>query len=122
MSRPVSPSADPALNPSHHHHHGHLHHAPGVSSDKIEYTTGTTFDKPHVPPQSPLSSPQVTADEKQLGHSESDKEKGSIISPDSDDKDDYDATGRKKVLRVYYKKYKWAVHIFIGAVFTGYVQ
>lgn len=114
---------DAALDPSHQHHHSHLHHSDGVITPDNEpaYTRDTTnFEKPLVPIQSNPSSPirEHAAGEKQLGGMDEEKAH-SDLTPESDP-EDYDDQGKKKYFKIYYRKFRPAVHALVFCLFTGW--
>ena len=117
---PTSPSKthlpDPALDIQNQHHHPHLHHSAAAHAahnpdSEPSYVIDTHPDDKHVPPQ---FSHDVEKDATAL---EGAPEKG----------DDAVEGGSMRSVRkpgkvgVYYRKYKPFVHMFIFALFTGYV-
>ncbi|KAF1851503.1 sodium/nucleoside cotransporter 1 /nucleoside cotransporter 1 [Cucurbitaria berberidis CBS 394.84] len=120
---------DPALDIAREHEHEHVHHSARAShTDNVVYTTGTTDDRSTVPTPSaqdshlhhrhPLDEKHVEHDlEKSAGY-DYEVEKGTHSSADPE----LEAEKRKKWYSpsVLYRKYRLPVHIFIGALFTGW--
>lgn len=119
MSSPSEKKVDPALAPQNQHHHEHLHHSRAASpspADDAVYTTGTTFDDAHVPPQSPLSGGKQLGDSKTIDPEKA--EKGSGMS--GEDSLDAHSEKRRGFFKRLYIQFKWVFHLGIGAIFTGW--
>lgn len=114
----MSTHKDPALDPAHQHTHEHIHHSPGVvqPEDEPRYTSGTTFDPPLVPVQSPLSSPLAQEKQVELG----DVEKGSVGRESASEKNLAGGDPKfKVVIKATYRKLRWLVHLIVFCLFTG---
>lgn len=113
------PHHDPALDVTHQHHHEHIHHAVRNSNEDVAYTTGTTTDPSNIPPQSSL---QMAHEHKELGLDKDglpaamDEEKGSRSNGSIEGSRD---APRKWDFGAFYRKYRWAFHIFWFVLFTG---
>ncbi|OAL54034.1 H+/nucleoside cotransporter-like protein [Pyrenochaeta sp. DS3sAY3a] len=115
---------DPALDIAHEHEHAHVHHsARAVHPDNIVYSTGTTDEKSNVPNPSAQDSHlhQRHLDEKhdleKAGGYDYEVEKGTRSSTDPEPEEEKKAWYSPSVL---YRRFRLPVHIFIGALFTGW--
>ena len=117
----VETNPDLALNLSREHHHGHLHHSAAAEKgreDEVVYSKGTTFEKSNVPAESPQD--HALHRRHAAGKSEMDvvdvmdAEKGPG-SPMDEEEDP-----RAHTFSRFYAKYRWAFHIFIWLLFTGW--
>lgn len=119
----VTPSNDLALHTSQEHQHEHVHHAPrAVHDDHIVYTTGTTDDKSIIPDPSvqdhglhhrlpekhSLHEKNADVDYEEKGT------RGSSTEPDAEEE-----KKSKWSIGSLYRRFRWAVHIFLAALFTG---
>ncbi|KAJ4366196.1 hypothetical protein N0V83_007831 [Neocucurbitaria cava] len=118
---------DPALDIKHEHEHEHVHHSARAShADNIVYSTGTTDDRSTVPNPSAQDSHlhHRHLDEK---HAEHDIEKsggyGYEVEKGTHSSADPEMEAEKKKWyspSVLYRRFRLPVHIFIGALFTGW--
>jgi len=117
-SPPKAHHPDPALDIQNQHHHPHLHHSAAAHNPDSEpsYVIGTNPDDKHVPPQ---FSHDVERHAAALGGT---PEKGDDAAEGGSMRSTGEVSGRKRgKVGVYYRKYKPFVHMFIFALFTGYV-
>lgn len=124
---------DPSLDISNQHHHPHTHHAASATPDEKHspaYVVGTTLD-PSTVPNSSDSFHRKSQDysrpvEKEGAHNITDVEQGHNKSIGTGSVDDHknhahDESGKKKgMVGVYYKKYKFVVHILVWLLFTAW--
>lgn len=103
---------DPALSADRQHQHPHVHHTNRSNSD-VTYTVGTTVDPPHIPQQSPLSSPAPY--EEDGSPLASDVEKGGHGNQEATES----VKKPRLTFSTFYRKYKIFFHIFFFAFFTG---
>lgn len=120
---------DPALDIAREHDHQHLHHsAHGAHPDNIVYTTGTTDDKSTVPNPSAQDSHlhyRHHSDEKKQTEHDIEKAGGydydvDKVTRSSSDPEHEEEKKSKWSLSVLYRRFRLPVHIFLGALFTGY--
>ncbi|KAF3041667.1 hypothetical protein E8E12_002655 [Didymella heteroderae] len=125
----VAPSNDLALHVSQEHQHEHVHHSPrAVHDDHIVYTTGTTDEKSIIPdPSAQDHGLHHRVPEKHGLHEQGAYEKNADI--DYEEKGtrgsstDPEAEVEKKSkwsVGALYRRYRWAVHVFLAALFTGW--
>ena len=125
-ARSLRKNSDPALRPENQHTHEHLHHSPAVDKGgdhhHITYTKGTSVDPGVVPAQSPLHR-----------HNDGDIESASarklpdyVMHSDSEKPDVIVGGGPHEEkpqggrIRQLYRRFRWVVHLFIFALFTGW--
>lgn len=127
---------DLALHESREHTHEHLHHSANAEkgrTDDVHYTRGTT-DEPSIIPKpdvnddylhrhghpernnSNAGKDRLKYDEKDIKY---DAEKGSVSPANTTGAEEADPQ-RHKVSR-FYRKYRIVFHLFLVALFTGYV-
>ena len=125
----VAPSNDLALHVSQEHQHEHVHHSPRAAhDDHIVYSTGTTDEKSNIPdPSAQDHGLHHRVPEKNgLHHEQGTYEKNADI--DYEEKGtrgsstDPEAEVEKKSkwsVGALYRQYRWVVHLFLAALFTG---
>ncbi|CAO2657992.1 Nn.00g072520.m01.CDS01 [Neocucurbitaria sp. VM-36] len=118
---------DPALDIAREHEHEHVHHSARAShADNIVYTQGTTDDRSTVPNPSAqdshlhhrhLDEKHVEHDMEKSGGYDYEVEKGTHSSADPEPEVQ---KKNRYSLSVLYRRFRLPVHIFIGALFTGW--
>ncbi|KAF1935559.1 H+/nucleoside cotransporter-like protein [Clathrospora elynae] len=119
---------DPALDIAREHDHQHVHHsARAAHPDNIVYTTGTTDDRSNVPNASaqdshvhhrhPLDEKHASQDLEKAGGYDYEVEKATGSS--SDPEGEVEKKERYS-FSVLYRRFRLPIHIFIGALFTGW--
>ncbi|KAL0934640.1 NupC family nucleoside transporter [Colletotrichum truncatum] len=120
---PPRRNSDPALEISNQHQHPHVHHSSRIDAkgheDNVVYTQTGQSTVPHQSHlhqhHEPLDIEKGGSPDKLSGPPDYDGEKPGIVSPPSEEE------RRKRFnMGAFYKKYKWAFHIFFGAFFTGW--
>lgn len=124
----VAPSNDLALHLSQEHQHEHMHHSPrAVHDDHIMYTTGTTDEKSTIPdPSLQDHGLHHRVPEKHGLHEQGAYEKNADIDYEekgtrgsSTDPEPEVKEKSKWSMGSLYRRFRWAVHLFIAALFTG---
>jgi len=129
LQQGVLPSNDLALHTSQEHQHEHVHHsARAVHDDHITYTAGTTDEKSNIPDPSAqdhglhhrlpekhgLHQPGVYEKNADIDY----EEKGTRGSS-TDPEPEVEKPKSKWSIGSLYGQFRWAVHIFLAALFTG---
>lgn len=114
----VEQNPDLTLHFSKEHQHKHLHHSSFAEKgreDEVVYSKGTTFEKSNIPEQDPLDHHlhRRKASEKD-GISIDDAEKGQTLSLPGEEDPQTHSFSR------FYAKCRWAFHVFIWLLFTGW--
>lgn len=118
MQRDVELNPDLALHLSHEHQHRHLHHsslAEKGREDEVVYSKGTTFEISNIPDQDPQDHAlhrRHVSDKN--GVSLDDAEKGQTFSSPAEEEP------RTHTFSHFYARYRWAFHVFIWLLFTGW--
>jgi CNT family concentrative nucleoside transporter len=124
----VAPSNDLALHVSQEHQHEHLHHsARAAHDDHIVYTTGTTDERSIIPdPSAQDHGLHHRLPEKHGLHEQGAYEKNADVDYEekgtrgsSTDPEAEVETKSKWSVGALYRRFRWAVHIFLAALFTG---
>ncbi|KAL9116116.1 MAG: hypothetical protein Q9227_000485 [Pyrenula ochraceoflavens] len=114
----VETNPDLALHLSREHHHQHLHHSAAAEKgreDDVVYSKDTTFQKSNVSDQfSPDHGLHQRHTAEKNGVDIVDAEKGSATPLDND------KGPRSHSFSRFYAKYRWAFHIFVWLLFTGW--
>jgi CNT family concentrative nucleoside transporter len=125
-------NTDPALDISHEHYHEHTHHGAHAekghtAADHPAYTVGTTYNEPGV---IPAADPNDDAlHRRHLGEKDIEKnggfefeEKGSLGREQASSGAEVveEEGGRRWSVGALYRRFRLPVHIFIGALFTGW--
>jgi CNT family concentrative nucleoside transporter len=125
----VAPSNDLALHVSQEHQHEHLHHSGRAAhDDHIVYTTGTTDERSIIPdPSAQDHGLHHRLPEKHGLHEQGAYEKNADVDYEekgtrgsSTDPEAEVETKSKWSVGALYRRFRWAVHIFLAALFTGW--
>ncbi|KAL9625479.1 MAG: hypothetical protein Q9160_000542 [Pyrenula sp. 1 TL-2023] len=117
MQKGVMSNPDLALHLSHEHEHKHLHHSSFAEKgrqDEVVYSKDATFEKSNIPDQDPQDHHVRRRTSDKNGISIDDAEKGQT-SLQLGEEDPQTHTFSR-----FYAKYRWAFHIFIWLLFTGW--
>lgn len=126
-AQPLRKNSDPALRPENQHTHEHLHHSPRVDADGSHhhavYTKGTSADPGVVPAQSHLHK----HDEDDIESASTRKPPAYVVNSDSEKPDVVAVGGQEereparsgRIMRLY-RRNRWAGHLFIFLLFTGW--
>jgi CNT family concentrative nucleoside transporter len=132
MADKTIPSTDPALDPHNQHHHAHKHHAPSAAApDDIVYTAGTTVDPADVPTQQHIHNIPVHKDadvEKAASlragtppdYSDHEKGEATKVVRDGEASENESQNGWKTRIPLLYRHRRLLIHLFLGALFTGW--
>uniref|UniRef100_A0A060TJE6 ARAD1D46244p n=1 Tax=Blastobotrys adeninivorans TaxID=409370 RepID=A0A060TJE6_BLAAD len=101
---------DPALDPKNQHVHGHPHHGASAHKEPEVHANphiGARRDSVHNHDYGAYEDPKTSQDE--------DLEKGHGPSPDAQE-----SVSKKWSLSAFARTHRWAIHIFIGLLFTAW--
>ncbi|KAK2038499.1 NupC family nucleoside transporter [Colletotrichum somersetense] len=118
-STPPRRNSDPALEINNQHHHQHLHHSDRVDAkgheDNVAYARTGDSTVPHQSHLQQTGAPHdIEKGDKLSGPPDYDGEKnGTVSSHGEEDK-------KPSKFKTLYRRYKWAVHLFIFCLFTGW--